>query len=59
MPPKIRGRPITAKVIIIELHDRMEEGCAKAFFSAINKCYTKYSYSTLGENVIITNLDKL
>ncbi|MFM2157212.1 MAG: hypothetical protein RL516_1961 [Bacteroidota bacterium] len=45
------------KVIIIELHDRMEEGCAKSFFSAINKCYTKYSYSTLGENVIITNLD--
>ena len=45
------------KVIIIELHDRMEAGCAKAFFNAINKCYTNYTYSTLGENVIITNLD--
>jgi hypothetical protein len=45
------------KVIIIELHDRMETGCAKSFFSAINKCYTNYTYSTLGENVIITNLD--
>jgi FkbM family methyltransferase len=47
------------KVIIIELHDRMEPGCAKSFFMAINKCYTNYTYSTLGENIIITNLDKL
>ncbi|MFM7016329.1 MAG: FkbM family methyltransferase [Bacteroidota bacterium] len=45
------------KHIIIELHDRMETGCAKSFFSAINNCYTNYNYSTLGENVIITNLD--
>lgn len=45
------------KTIIIELHDRMEVGCAKSFFEAINHCYTNYTYSTLGENVIITNLD--
>ena len=45
------------KVIIIELHDRMDAGCAKSFFTAINNCYTNYTYSTLGENVIITNLD--
>jgi hypothetical protein len=37
----------------------MEPGCAKSFFMAINKCYTNYTYSTLGENIIITNLDKL
>lgn len=45
------------KTIIIELHDRMDAGCAKSFFTAINNCYTNYTYSTLGENVIITNLD--
>ena len=45
------------KTIIIELHDRMDPGCAKSFFTAINNCYTNYKYSTLGENVIITNLD--
>ncbi len=45
------------KTIIIELHDRMDAGCAKSFFKAINNCYTNYTYSTLGENVIITNID--
>ncbi|UKN01561.1 FkbM family methyltransferase [Paracrocinitomix mangrovi] len=39
------------KVIIIELHDRMEEGCAKTFFKAIENY--PYSLSMKGENLII------
>jgi FkbM family methyltransferase len=45
------------KVIIIELHDWMEAGCAKAFFQAINKTIKSYSYSHSGENVVIINND--
>ena len=45
------------KMIIIEFHDRIEEGCAKPFFVAINKHFNQYSYSTQGENTIIVNKD--
>jgi FkbM family methyltransferase len=45
------------KTIIIELHDRMEAGCSKPFFIAINKCLTNYAYAVRGENTIITNND--
>jgi FkbM family methyltransferase len=45
------------KTIIIELHDWMEKGCSKPFFTAINKSFTNYSFSSNGENVVITNLD--
>lgn len=45
------------KHIIIELHDWMEPGCSKIFFSAINKSISNYKYSQIGENVIISNLD--
>jgi FkbM family methyltransferase len=45
------------KTIIIELHDWMEHGCSKPFFVAINKSFSNYKYSHIGENVIITNLD--
>jgi FkbM family methyltransferase len=45
------------KTIIIELHDRMEPGCSKPFFEAINKTFKRYNLSIEGENVIIDNLD--
>ena len=45
------------KMIIIELHDWMEPGCSRPFFEAINKCFTNYEYSCVGENTIIINLD--
>jgi FkbM family methyltransferase len=44
------------KIIAIELHDRMKEGCSKAFYEAINKSFTKYESSLSGENVIINNI---
>jgi FkbM family methyltransferase len=45
------------KIIIIELHDWMEDGCAKPFFEAINKSYSKYKFTMIGENVVIENKD--
>ena len=45
------------KIIIIELHDRIEKGCTETFFKAINKCFKKYETQILGENIIITNQD--
>jgi FkbM family methyltransferase len=45
------------KTIIIELHDRIEEGCSKSFFEAINRSFSKYTFSMKGENVIIENND--
>ena len=44
-------------MIIIELHDWMEEGCAKPFFEAINKSITNYKYLVHGQNTIIINND--
>lgn len=43
------------KMLIIELHDYMDENCSKTFFEAINKTFTKYEYHTSGENTIIIN----
>jgi FkbM family methyltransferase len=45
------------RMVIIELHDFMEEGCAKPFFVAINSSYQKYEYAIKGENTIIYNKD--
>lgn len=45
------------KTIVIELHDWMGVECAKPFFEAINKTFTKYEYSISGENTIIYNKD--
>lgn len=45
------------KMIIIELHDWMEEGCSKPFFEAINKSIKSYQYICSGENTIIINND--
>ena len=45
------------RVLIVELHDQIEKGCSKPFFSAINEVFSDYSYSTRGENTIIVNHD--
>jgi FkbM family methyltransferase len=45
------------KMLIIELHDFMEEGCSKSFFSAINKTFNNYEYAIKGENTAIINND--
>ena len=39
------------KVLIIELHDRMKEGCSAAFYSAIKKY--NFSQTQRGENIIL------
>lgn len=44
------------KMMIIELHDWMEEGCSKPFFTAVNKAFPKYNYSMRGEYTIITQV---
>ncbi|MPN35170.1 hypothetical protein SDC9_182665 [bioreactor metagenome] len=44
-------------MIIIELHDWMEDNCAKPFFEAINKTFKNYKYYINGENTIIINQD--
>jgi FkbM family methyltransferase len=41
------------KMIVIELHDWIEAGCAQSFFSAVNKCFKEYRFDMSGENVII------
>jgi FkbM family methyltransferase len=47
------------KCLVIEFHDRMQEGCAQAFFIAINKVYKRWYYDITGENTIVYNLDLL
>ena len=48
--------PIT-KMVVVELHDWMEEGTSRPFFEAIHKTFRKYKYSISGENTVIVNLD--
>lgn len=43
------------QVLIVELHDQIEKGCSRSFFSAINEVFSDYSYSMHGENTIIVN----
>ncbi|MFN8290973.1 MAG: FkbM family methyltransferase [Chitinophagaceae bacterium] len=43
-------------IIIIELHDWLEPGCAKPFFSAINKSFDSYKFLMKGENVMVEKL---
>jgi FkbM family methyltransferase len=38
-------------ILIIELHDRMKEGCSKSFFSAIREC--NFNKTFKGENIIL------
>lgn len=45
------------KMLIVELHDFMLEGCSKAFFEAIQKTFKSYEYTVNGENTIIINHD--
>ncbi len=45
------------KMVLIELHDRIDPECSKNFFAAINKSFKKYTSSQRGENIIITNMD--
>lgn len=47
------------KTIVIELHDRLEPGCSKQFFTAINECIENYELSFKGESIIVKNLDLL
>jgi FkbM family methyltransferase len=47
------------KMLIVELHDRIENGCAKTFLNAVSAVYEQYRYSTLGDNTtIIENIIK-
>jgi FkbM family methyltransferase len=45
------------KNVVIELHDRMQAGCSKPFFEAINKCCSQYEFLTSGENVVLRHLN--
>jgi len=45
------------KMLVVELHDWMEEGCSKPFFDAITKTFTNYKYLITGQNTIIINND--
>ena len=46
--PKVR-------MMVIELHDFLEPGCSKQFFSSILSNYEDFSYYVSGENSIIVN----
>lgn len=41
------------KIIFIELHDWLEQGCSKPFFEAINRVMPNYSFSSKGETIVI------
>ena len=40
-------------MLIVELHDIIEPGCAQSFFKAINHSFENYTFSMKGENVIV------
>ncbi len=46
--------PLT-KVLVVELHDRMKEGCSKAFFKAMLEY--DFEIEMLGENLVCTRAD--
>ncbi|RZJ65871.1 MAG: FkbM family methyltransferase [Flavobacterium sp.] len=43
------------KMITIELHDWMEDGCAQPFFHAVHESYAKYKFLIQMENVVVYN----
>jgi FkbM family methyltransferase len=43
------------KVLIIELHDRMKQGCSKSFFKAVSNY--DFAVSIRGENLILTRTE--
>ncbi|MCD7971805.1 MAG: FkbM family methyltransferase [Candidatus Azobacteroides sp.] len=45
------------KLLIVELHDIIEKGCAQAFFNAICRSLPNFSFHMKGENVIVINED--
>jgi hypothetical protein len=45
------------KMIVLELHDRFEVGCAQAFFGAVTRSIPHYKFSNKGENMIVENMD--
>jgi hypothetical protein len=44
-------------MLIVELHDIIETGCAQSFFKAITHAIKNYSFFMKGENVIVVNND--
>lgn len=45
------------RVLIVELHDRMKNGCSKAVFSAVSKY--NFSFQIAGENLVFTNQSEI
>lgn len=43
------------KIVIIELHDWLEPGCASAFFKTVNNTLKDYTYLVKGEYTVIIN----
>ena len=43
------------KMLIVELHDILESGCARSFFKAVTNSLENYSFFMKGENIIIVN----
>ena len=43
------------KMIIIELHDRLSDGCAQSFFTSIVKTFENVSFIQYGENSSVIN----
>jgi FkbM family methyltransferase len=44
------------RLLIIELHDNLEQGCSRAFFRAIVQCFSEFSFSMKGENLIFEQM---
>lgn len=47
------------KVIVIELHDQMTQGCAHSFFNAILNTFKEFKYSHSDEYTIVVNTSKI
>lgn len=43
------------KLIAVELHDYLEQGCSKSFFSAVSHSWTNYNLTMSGENLVLEN----
>lgn len=48
---------LNTKYIVIELHDRIKNGCGMSFFNAIQSTLKNYRFEIRGENIIIENLN--
>ncbi|HWI94407.1 MAG TPA: FkbM family methyltransferase [Flavisolibacter sp.] len=45
------------RILIVELHDRIKNGCSKAVFSAVSKY--DFSFEIAGENLVFINQNKI